>query len=161
LPCVQPFNGVQLSALLQNYGKSQSSNLCRRSQQNIWKFLIARKKHLKKAELNPGSKKNCLRQGYETFPHPVVGKGVDRPRRQGDRRQDGRCVSAWNKDPVFGVTGIQSGPRGLRAYARSLECLSQTVYESAFSNRPIRSLTWRCTHPFCSLASCHRLQIAS
>ena len=22
------------------------------------------------------------------------------------------CVSAWNKDPVFGVTGIQSGPRG-------------------------------------------------
>ncbi|WP_461342577.1 ATP-dependent DNA ligase [Bradyrhizobium liaoningense] len=24
-------------------------------------------------------------------------------------RQD--CVSAWNKDPVFGVIGIQSGPR--------------------------------------------------
>ena len=23
-----------------------------------------------------------------------------------------RCVSAWNKDPVFGVIGIQSGPRG-------------------------------------------------
>ena len=22
------------------------------------------------------------------------------------------CDSAWNKDPVFGVTGIQSGPRG-------------------------------------------------
>ncbi|MBR0882408.1 hypothetical protein JQ608_35785, partial [Bradyrhizobium liaoningense] len=22
-----------------------------------------------------------------------------------------RCVSAWNKDPVFGVIGIQSGPR--------------------------------------------------
>ena len=22
------------------------------------------------------------------------------------------CVSAWNKDPVFGVIGIQSGPRG-------------------------------------------------
>ena len=21
------------------------------------------------------------------------------------------CVSAWNKDPVFGVIGIQSGPR--------------------------------------------------
>ena len=25
---------------------------------------------------------------------------------------DLRCVSAWNKDPVFGVIGIQSGPRG-------------------------------------------------
>ena len=24
----------------------------------------------------------------------------------------GDCVSAWNKDPVFGVIGIQSGPRG-------------------------------------------------
>src|ERR1700689_2412054 len=24
---------------------------------------------------------------------------------------DARCVSAWNKDPVFGVIGIQSGPR--------------------------------------------------
>ena len=23
-----------------------------------------------------------------------------------------KCVSAWNKDPVFGVIGIQSGPRG-------------------------------------------------
>ena len=23
-----------------------------------------------------------------------------------------QCVSAWNKDPVFGVIGIQSGPRG-------------------------------------------------
>ncbi len=23
-----------------------------------------------------------------------------------------RCHSAWNKDPVFGVIGIQSGPRG-------------------------------------------------
>src|SRR5487761_2448252 len=23
----------------------------------------------------------------------------------------GRCVSAWNKDPAFGVIGIQSGPR--------------------------------------------------
>ena len=22
------------------------------------------------------------------------------------------CDSAWNKDPVFGVIGIQSGPRG-------------------------------------------------
>jgi hypothetical protein len=26
--------------------------------------------------------------------------------------QDLDCVSAWNKDPVFGVIGIQSGPRG-------------------------------------------------
>src|SRR3954464_10443940 len=26
------------------------------------------------------------------------------------------CVSAWNKDPVFGVIGIQSGPRGLRVH---------------------------------------------
>jgi L-alanine-DL-glutamate epimerase-like enolase superfamily enzyme len=25
---------------------------------------------------------------------------------------DLRCHSAWNKDPVFGVIGIQSGPRG-------------------------------------------------
>lgn len=25
---------------------------------------------------------------------------------------DTRCESAWNKDPVFGVIGIQSGPRG-------------------------------------------------
>jgi hypothetical protein len=23
-----------------------------------------------------------------------------------------KCESAWNKDPVFGVIGIQSGPRG-------------------------------------------------
>jgi hypothetical protein len=23
-----------------------------------------------------------------------------------------QCESAWNKDPVFGVIGIQSGPRG-------------------------------------------------
>jgi hypothetical protein len=22
------------------------------------------------------------------------------------------CESAWNKDPVFGVIGIQTGPRG-------------------------------------------------
>jgi len=27
-----------------------------------------------------------------------------------------QCVSAWNKDPVFGVIGIQSGPRGLRVH---------------------------------------------
>jgi hypothetical protein len=26
------------------------------------------------------------------------------------------CVSACNKDPVFGVIGIQSGPRGLRVH---------------------------------------------
>jgi len=24
--------------------------------------------------------------------------------------EDAGCVSAWNKDPVFGVIGIQSGP---------------------------------------------------
>ena len=24
----------------------------------------------------------------------------------------GMCESAWNKDPVFGVIGIQTGPRG-------------------------------------------------
>ena len=41
----------------------------------------------------------------------------------GDRGADGRiratrldiapcCELAWNKDPVFGVIGIQSGPRG-------------------------------------------------
>jgi putative DNA-invertase from lambdoid prophage Rac len=27
-------------------------------------------------------------------------------------RPEGKCESAWNKDPVFGVIGIQSGPRG-------------------------------------------------
>jgi hypothetical protein len=27
------------------------------------------------------------------------------------RKREG-CESAWNKDPVFGVIGIQSGPRG-------------------------------------------------
>ena len=30
-----------------------------------------------------------------------------------DRRSPSSdCKSAWNKDPVFGVIGIQSGPRG-------------------------------------------------
>ena len=29
-----------------------------------------------------------------------------------NRDKDVDCVSAWNKDPVFGVIGIQSGPRG-------------------------------------------------
>src|ERR1700731_661995 len=27
-------------------------------------------------------------------------------------REDAHCGSAWNKDPVFGVIGIQSGPPG-------------------------------------------------
>ena len=27
------------------------------------------------------------------------------------------CESAWNKDPVFGVIGIQSGPRGRRVHS--------------------------------------------
>ena len=27
------------------------------------------------------------------------------------RVEETGCVSAWNKDPVFGVIGIQSGPR--------------------------------------------------
>jgi hypothetical protein len=27
------------------------------------------------------------------------------------------CDSAWNKDPVFGVIGIQSGPRGQRVHS--------------------------------------------
>ena len=33
---------------------------------------------------------------------------------QGRRREirAAACNSAWNKDPVFGVIGIQSGPRG-------------------------------------------------
>src|SRR3954466_12391175 len=26
------------------------------------------------------------------------------------------CESAWNKDPVFGVIGIQTGPRGRRVH---------------------------------------------
>jgi hypothetical protein len=29
-----------------------------------------------------------------------------------DRGPLASCESAWNKDPVFGVIGIQSGPRG-------------------------------------------------
>src|SRR6202049_2535584 len=33
-----------------------------------------------------------------------------------NRDKDVDCVSAWNKDPVFGVIGIQSGPRGLRVH---------------------------------------------
>src|SRR3954447_9320007 len=28
-----------------------------------------------------------------------------------------RCESAWNKDPVFGVIGIQTGPRGRRVHS--------------------------------------------
>jgi hypothetical protein len=28
-----------------------------------------------------------------------------------------RCESAWNKDPVFGVIGIQSGPPGRRVHS--------------------------------------------
>jgi hypothetical protein len=31
-------------------------------------------------------------------------------------RQGKKCVSAWNKDPVFGVIGIQSGPPALRVH---------------------------------------------
>src|SRR5215207_11364900 len=33
----------------------------------------------------------------------------------------GRCVSAWNKDPVFGVIGIQSGPPGQGSTVASIE----------------------------------------
>jgi hypothetical protein len=29
-----------------------------------------------------------------------------------DRSHEFGCESAWNKDPAFGVIGIQSGPRG-------------------------------------------------
>jgi hypothetical protein len=29
----------------------------------------------------------------------------------------GGCESAWNKDPVFGVIGIQSGPPGRRVHS--------------------------------------------
>jgi hypothetical protein len=32
------------------------------------------------------------------------------------KKGEKKCVSAWNKDPVFGVIGIQSGPRGLRVH---------------------------------------------
>ena len=37
-------------------------------------------------------------------------KKVGNSRKRVEKRL-GRCVSAWNKDPVFGVIGIQSGPR--------------------------------------------------
>src|SRR5215469_5218065 len=42
----------------------------------------------------------------------LTGVGADggRPR----ARQSEVGESAWNKDPVFGVIGIQSGPRGQR-----------------------------------------------
>src|SRR3954469_21818152 len=33
------------------------------------------------------------------------------------RFRNARCESAWNKDPVFGVIGIQSGPRGQRVHS--------------------------------------------
>ena len=32
------------------------------------------------------------------------------------KRPNTWLCSAWNKDPVFGVIGIQSGPRGLRVH---------------------------------------------
>jgi hypothetical protein len=39
-----------------------------------------------------------------------VADGATIERRIRINRSD--CESAWNKDPVFGVIGIQSGPRG-------------------------------------------------
>ncbi len=37
---------------------------------------------------------------------------VERARDALIRTEAEECHSAWNKDPVFGVIGIQSGPRG-------------------------------------------------
>jgi hypothetical protein len=38
--------------------------------------------------------------------------GFDRMFSMLDQLGSTECESAWNKDPVFGVIGIQSGPRG-------------------------------------------------
>ena len=51
---------------------------------------------------------------------PVVGTAWTEPAVRGCRRRRGHpehghhCEYAWNKDPVFGVIGIQSGPPGRR-----------------------------------------------
>jgi len=37
----------------------------------------------------------------------------------GHRQRSGRCESAWNKDPVFGVIGIQSDWLPIDTHARS------------------------------------------
>ena len=34
-----------------------------------------------------------------------------------NEHHNGNCESAWNKDPVFGVIGIQSGPRRQRVHS--------------------------------------------
>jgi hypothetical protein len=50
--------------------------------------------------------------GYRSGDNPVEGVGRGLPRQNEQRGHFGAiCVSAWNKDPVFGVIGIQSGPR--------------------------------------------------
>ena len=37
---------------------------------------------------------------------------IARGKNKGLKLYPHRCESAWNKDPVFGVIGIQTGPRG-------------------------------------------------
>ena len=55
-----------------------------------------------------------VEHGRETF-HSVHVESAQRvatqARRAGMERFAHVCVSAWNKDPSFGVIGIQSGPR--------------------------------------------------
>jgi putative ABC transport system substrate-binding protein len=60
------------------------------------------------AENSPDGQRQAgaLRKGLEEL-HWVDGRNM-----RIDLRWAGGCVSAWNKDPVFGVIGIQSGPRG-------------------------------------------------
>jgi hypothetical protein len=63
-----------------------------------------------------GSRDTVLAYGVEDVPAKTgIGRtSVFRAIRDGElrARKMGRCESAWNKDPVFGVIGIQSGPRG-------------------------------------------------
>src|SRR4249919_2318139 len=53
----------------------------------------------------------CSRLRRFLAPQAAVRGSAERCRQ---RRITGpvECESAWNKDPVFGVIGIQSGPRG-------------------------------------------------
>jgi hypothetical protein len=60
-------------------------------------------------------------QGFERktampFIHRLGATPKSLPERSGGRFQ-GPCEAAWNKDPVFGVIGIQSGPPGRRVHS--------------------------------------------
>jgi hypothetical protein len=46
------------------------------------------------------------------------------------------CESAWNKDPVFGVIGVQSGPPGWRVQRCRKIALNGHALLGAFNNLP-------------------------